>query len=190
MPKSQSSRIFLAAAILVGTWLLWYFTSPQPRTASEPQDPAKPASQQPANPAPDVNSAGSKQTPITPAAIPAEGAPTPASAEKLPDLPNLPANREQTVDLLDRLQLTLRDFRAANGGNPVGTNAEITKAILGDNIKQTKHEIPEGTRLNANGELCDPWGSPYFFHQQSATKMEIRSAGPDHKMWTADDVQM
>lgn len=102
----------------------------------------------------------------------------------------LPANREQTVDLLDRLQLTLRDFRAANGGNPVGTNAEITKSLLGDNIRQTKHEIPEGTRLNANGELCDPWGTPYFFHQQSATKMEIRSAGPDHKMWTDDDVQL
>ncbi len=190
MPKSQSSRLFLAAALLVCTWLLWHFTSPRPRTASEPQAPAKTASQQPANATPDVNLVASKPTPSAPAAIPSEDAPASAPPAKLPEMATLPANREQTVDLLDRLQLTLRDFRAANGGNPVGTNAEITKSLLGDNIRQTKHEIPEGTRLNANGELCDPWGTPYFFHQQSATKMEIRSAGPDHKMWTDDDVQL
>ena len=45
-----------------------------------------------------------------------------------------------------------------------------------------------GLRLNAAGELVDPWGTPYFFHQLSATEMEIHSAGPDKVMWTRDDL--
>lgn len=71
--------------------------------------------------------------------------------------------------------------------NPVGTNAEITKALLGDNLKQVKVPIPAGSSVNGEGELCDRWGTPYFFHQLSAKEMEIRSAGPDRKMWTSDD---
>jgi len=36
--------------------------------------------------------------------------------------------------------------------------------------------------------LVDAWGTPYFFHQLAAMEMEIRSAGPDKVMWTADDL--
>ena len=46
----------------------------------------------------------------------------------------------------------------------------------------------DGLRVNADGELVDPWGTPYFFHQLSGTEMEIHSAGPDKKMWTDDDL--
>lgn len=87
------------------------------------------------------------------------------------------------------VQSALRDFRTALGGNPVGTNAEITKSLLGDNLKQIKIPVPTGSQLNGQGELCDHWGTPYFFHQLSAARMEIRSAGPDRQMWTPDDVQ-
>ena len=83
----------------------------------------------------------------------------------------------------------LRDYRTALGENPVGTNAEIMRALLGDNLKQVRIDIPPGSRLNAEGELLDRWGTPYFFHQISGKKTEIRSAGPDRTMWTADDRQ-
>ena len=43
-------------------------------------------------------------------------------------------------------------------------------------------------RINSQGELIDPWGTPYFFHQLSGTEMEIHSAGPDKVMWTQDDL--
>ena len=46
----------------------------------------------------------------------------------------------------------------------------------------------DGARVNARGELVDNWDTPYFFHQLSRTEMEIRSAGPDRRMWTADDL--
>ena len=43
-------------------------------------------------------------------------------------------------------------------------------------------------RVNENGEMVDPWGTPYFFHQLSGHEMEIHSAGPDKIMWTFDDL--
>lgn len=91
------------------------------------------------------------------------------------------------LDAIDNLEFTFRDFANALGGNPVGTNAEITAALLGDNAKQIKLSIPEGSTKNSQGELCDPWGTPWFFHQLSGTKMELRSAGPDRALYTDDD---
>ena len=51
------------------------------------------------------------------------------------------------------------------GGNPVGTNAEIMKAIMGGNPKGANLGLPDGASVNGNGELVDRWGTPYFFHQ-------------------------
>jgi hypothetical protein len=89
---------------------------------------------------------------------------------------------------LDKIQLMLRDYRTLTGGNPVGTNAEIMKAIMGGNPKHAMLGPPDGQSLNGDGELVDRWGTPYFFHQISGTYMEIHSAGPDKKMWTSDDI--
>ena len=107
-----------------------------------------------------------------------------------PPKPITPADRENTARVLDNIQFALRDYRTALGGNPVGTNAEITSSLLGNNLKQVKIPLPDGATVNGTGEMCDPWGTPLFFHQQSGTKMEIRSAGPDRVMHTPDDVMM
>lgn len=89
---------------------------------------------------------------------------------------------------VDKVTLMLRDYRTRMGSNPVGTNAEIMKAVMGDNPKGARLGPPEGQALNGNSELIDRWGTPYFFHQLSATSMEIRSAGPDREMYTEDDL--
>lgn len=72
-------------------------------------------------------------------------------------------------------------------GNPVGENAEITAALTGGNSFQLALIPKNHPAINANGELCDRWGTPFVFHQLSGTRMEIRSAGPDRKLYTADD---
>ena len=46
----------------------------------------------------------------------------------------------------------------------------------------------QSMRVDDQGEMIDPWGTPYFFHQLSGHEMEIRSAGQDRKMWTFDDL--
>ena len=89
---------------------------------------------------------------------------------------------------LDKVQMMLRDYRTRMGENPVGSNAEIMKAVMGGNPVKARLGPPEGQNLNADGELLDHWGNPYFFHQLSKEKMEIRSAGPDGKLWTVDDL--
>ena len=83
----------------------------------------------------------------------------------------------------------VRQYGQMFGGNPVGTNPEITAALSGNNPKGINFiKAEDGMRINGNGELVDPWGTPYFFHQLSGTDMEIHSAGPDRIMWTPDDL--
>ena len=73
-------------------------------------------------------------------------------------------------------------------GNPVGENTEITAAFAGKNPLHFAFIAPNHPAINARGELCDRWGTPFFFHALSGTRMEIRSAGPDQKLYTADDI--
>ena len=89
---------------------------------------------------------------------------------------------------VEAVTFMLRDFRTALGENPVGTNAEIMKALTGANAKRARLGPPEGQGLNESGELIDRWGTPYFFHQLSKDNMEVRSAGPDRTLYTSDDI--
>ena len=89
---------------------------------------------------------------------------------------------------LENVQSMLRDFRTRLGGNPVGSNAEIMRSVMGDNSARATLGPPAGQSLNEQGELLDRWGTPYFFHQLSKTSTEVRSAGPDRTMYTGDDL--
>ncbi len=90
---------------------------------------------------------------------------------------------------LENVGRAINQYGAQFGGNPVGTNPEITAALNGGNPKQINFISPDaGMRINETGELVDTWGTPLFFHQLSATETEVRSAGPDKKMWTPDDL--
>ena len=120
---------------------------------------------------------------------------------KIPARPTAPA--ADVSDLAQNLNSPSTDIRAdlrivsdvieafrtnfLQTGNPVGANAEITAALAGKNKLRFAFIAPNHPAINKAGELCDRWGMPFFFHAQSATKMEIRSAGPDKKMWTDDD---
>jgi hypothetical protein len=115
-------------------------------------------------------------------------APTPAPPATVPPLaPELRDIAPLTV--LENMRTTFHQYASVFGGNPVGTNPEITLALMGENPKHINFlSRADGNRVNSNGELVDLWGTPYFFHQLSAKVMEIRSAGPDRKMWTDDDL--
>ncbi|HZM05314.1 MAG TPA: hypothetical protein VFC44_20140, partial [Candidatus Saccharimonadales bacterium] len=98
--------------------------------------------------------------------------------------PNVPPDAA-----LRSVERSVRQFGKMFGGNPVGTNPEITSQLNGNNPKHINFiDAQAGLRINQNGELIDSWGTPYFFHQLSGSEMEIHSAGPDKIMWTADDL--
>jgi hypothetical protein len=114
-----------------------------------------------------------------------------ANAAPVPSVPVAPTPESASLPpatILDNMRVTIRAYGLEFGGNPVGTNPEITKALSGDNSKQINFLKADGNRVNANGELVDAWGTPYFFHQISGTEMEIHSAGPDRILWTLDDL--
>ena len=87
--------------------------------------------------------------------------------------------------ITDILAAFRSNFPAA--GNPVGLNPEITAALTGKNKLGLALIPPKHPAINQGGELCDRWGTPFFFHAETGTRMEIRSAGPDKKFYTADD---
>ena len=106
---------------------------------------------------------------------------------ELADGLNSPAgNARADLRIIDQIFIAYRG--ALHSGNPTGENAEITAALKGRNKLGFAFIPPDNPAINSKGELCDRWGTPYFFHQLSGEKMEIRSAGPDHNLWTADDV--
>lgn len=91
-------------------------------------------------------------------------------------------------DDLSTIELLLAEYARHYDGNPVGENLEITAALLGRNRLGVALLAERGSFLNSSGELIDRWGTPYFFHQQSGEYTEIRSAGQDRILHTADDL--
>jgi hypothetical protein len=132
----------------------------------------------------------------------AAGLPSPAGARAAKGPPAAPAPEEPS-QLAAGLNAPSGDVRAdlrivdgifaayrsaLRGGNPIGENAEITAALTGRNKLGFAFIPPGHPAINDKGELCDRWGTPFFFHQMSGEKLEVRSAGPDRLLWTADDV--
>lgn len=77
------------------------------------------------------------------------------------------------------------------GGAPfrMGANEEFAAALMGKNANKLVFLAPPHACLNAQGQLVDRWQTPLFFHVRDATRVDIRSAGPDKEMWTEDDLQ-
>jgi hypothetical protein len=109
--------------------------------------------------------------------------PPPNSAAETNEAPSLPP-----LTVLDKARVVIHNYRAAFGENPVGTNPEITAALMGKNPRQINFVADSGLRVNEKGEMVDAYGTPFFFHQISGQEMEIRSAGEDKIMWTFDDL--
>jgi hypothetical protein len=122
----------------------------------------------------------------------AEASPGTAAAVAIP-----PAGQAQPPEATDvppeiaiqNMSRAIHQYGEMFGGNPVGNNQEFAKQLGGDNPKHINFiTAAAGMRINGNGELVDPWGTPYFFHQISGADTEVRSAGPDKVMYTADDI--
>lgn len=193
-------RVFaaLAAAIVVGivTWLKTTHC-PEPVLQAVSAIPLTPAESQPMTAAVLSEADPPDAVPDTPILGPPGAVlpkPKPVSLAAIEELPPQLEGQEAgavlaPVTALENMRTMIRQYTLRFGGNPVGDNSEITAALNGKNPKQVMFLNPDdGARINAKGQLVDNWDSPYFFHQLSRTEMEIQSAGPDRRMWTADDL--
>jgi len=168
----RSPRVAAAGlALVLAGFLLWQGT----RFGPESPPPAKV----------DTASVASPRNP--PASEPRRQPLAPPERSMLAEALNAPDN-----DIAADLRLVagiLETFRSnfLQTGNPTGTNAEITAALAGQNRLRLALIPADHPAINRAGELCDRWGTPFFFHAESATRMDIRSAGPDRKLWSEDD---
>ena len=183
------SAIVGIIAVVAGLFFLLRTKNPPPENPTAQDQPISGnAANSPATPAksqatPSTASAPNAATPDALASRAASPNAAPAPGGETNALPELPP-----MIVLDKTRVVIHNYRDAFGENPIGTNPEITAALRGKNSKQTDFLGDSGLRVNGNGELMDGYGTPLFFHQISGKEMEIRSAGQDHVLWTADDL--
>ena len=90
---------------------------------------------------------------------------------------------------LEVVEELIREHRKRTEAVPAGgLNEEIVAGLRGRNAKHLVFIADSNGKLSENEELLDRFGTPYFFHPVSDQKIEVRSAGPDRKLWTKDDV--
>jgi len=92
---------------------------------------------------------------------------------------------------LDDLFYALQKYKEYTGTYPTGNNAEVVKALGGNNPMKVIVDIGRHKNLNSKGELVDPWGTPYRIYF-SGEGILVRSAGPnkrfdDSTVQNADD---
>lgn len=81
---------------------------------------------------------------------------------------------------IENLFAGLQKYKERVGVYPVGGNAQVAKALQGENAKNVIILVGRKTELNEKGEYVDPWGTPlriYF----SDVGVLIRSAGPNRR---------
>ncbi len=72
----------------------------------------------------------------------------------------------------------LQKYKEHAGAYPRGSNADIAKALQGQNEKKVTVLVGRKLELNAKGEYTDPWGNPLRIYFSDASVL-IRSAGPN-----------
>ena len=198
----KSLQLAIAVAVLIGAIIMLIAVerasrtpeSPPPETAPTTGSTTTPPSTSAASPSPasEPRSASPEvaeergPTPVR-AFFAGPAAPPPAQGRSpLADaLHASDSDPRQDLAIVTRLFATFHDhFHEL----PVGSNAEITAALAGDNSHGLAVIPADHPAINARGELVDRWGSTLFFHQIGGGTMEIRSAGPDRRMHTADDL--
>jgi hypothetical protein len=183
MPRRPSFYILsLLLLLLIG--LVYYLTkavnSPELQKAVEKARMEKAKSQ--------TNGGAIPLPPSAVTAAPSGGSAVDPDHQRLADELNSPQSTPERDLEIVREFLTIYN-KAYRGGNPVGLNEDITAALTGTaNPAQPGRLFPANSPAIRNGQMVDRWGTPLWFHPESGTKMEIRSAGPDKNLFTPDDV--
>ncbi len=71
---------------------------------------------------------------------------------------------------------------------PLSANEEWAAALSGKKPGTESWISNENPALDKRDRLIDRWGTPLHFHSLGGKIWEIRSAGPDRKPWTPDDI--
>jgi hypothetical protein len=175
---NNASKLVLAAAI-AATFSFFLWPQAPPRTV-------EPASRPPAPPKTDAIPAA-MPPPEKAADAPPEYAVPPGGSPLARSL-NAPGNTAaQDVKILSDITRQFLSVAKDTWRPPIGDNPDLAAVLRGSNRHHLVY-IPAGhPAYDPQGRLIDRFGTPYFVHPLSSAHIEIRSAGPDRKMFTADD---
>jgi len=81
---------------------------------------------------------------------------------------------------VENLFAGLQQYKEHVGTYPVGSNADVAKALKGQNPKNVIILVGRKNELNAKGEFVDPWGTALRIYFSEAGVL-IRSAGPNRR---------
>jgi hypothetical protein len=90
------------------------------------------------------------------------------------------ARTEKFNEDVENLFVGLQKFKETVGAYPLGSNADIAKAMKGSNAKNVIILVGRKNELNEKGEIVDPWGTPLRIYFSDAGVL-IRSAGPNRR---------
>jgi hypothetical protein len=99
---------------------------------------------------------------------------------------NFPPENDLTLmaHLMDNFTLLVKSA----SDRPLSANEDWAAMFRGFNPAHERFLSDNHIALNARGQLVDRWGTPLFFHALGGRRFDIRSAGPDGKLWTKDDI--
>jgi hypothetical protein len=97
-----------------------------------------------------------------------------------------PAEHDLTevAHLMENYTLLVKNYAT----QPLSANEDWAAALRGQNPAHERFLPDNHPAFNAQGKLVDRWGTPLFFHALGGGRFELRSAGPDRKLWTDDDI--
>jgi hypothetical protein len=167
--------LLAAVGLVVGIWWAW-------RPVNPPQL--------------NANSSGTPERIATNATVTATTPPTPGNPGTPPLIGETilrgyaDTNRppENDLTLMSRLMENSLLLLKSAGNRPLSANEDWVDLLRGRNAAQEQFLPATHVALNTNGQLVDRWGTPLFFHALGSGRYELRSAGPDKKLWTADDI--
>lgn len=90
------------------------------------------------------------------------------------------AKTAQFNEDIENLFSGLQKYKERVGSYPVGSNAQVAKALQGQNAKSVIIVVGRKTELNEKGEFVDPWGTPLRIYFCDSGVL-IRSAGPNRR---------
>jgi hypothetical protein len=178
---SKRSGLYLLLLLVLALFLAWMLSS---RSRVEIQAETNGVNKKEVGIQPSISSATLPSQAIRGSATAAVDVEHQKMADELHNQENPP---ERDLEIVQQF-LTLYG-KAFKEGMPTGDNGDITAALIGvADVTRPGQLFPRNHRAIRDGQLIDRWGTPFWFHPNSSSQMEIRSGGPDKQMFTQDDV--
>lgn len=112
-----------------------------------------------------------------------------AAGQALAEQLNLPdGDPAQDVITLHRILQQYQRALHNRQGPPIGDDIDLARALKGRNPMKRAFIPATHPALSNDGHILDRWGTPYHLHPRGNGAFEVRSAGPDRKLYTEDDL--